>query len=1318
MSRLRILVLAWSMMLALSVCTAASQEPKKVLVVAEGKTDITSFAIGDGRQLATLLGHFHTSTTVIGVEDYVPGSLGRYDYVFYVGFHARNVVPRKFLDDVIKATVPVVWIHTGFAEFSASHNAARVYGFSVDHIDSTSGFHTVEHGPDRFTKEEPNLNIVAIAKPAQVEVIATAYAEKTKRRVPYMVRSGNLLYIADCPFASATPADRYILFADLLHDILGEKHEVSHSAIIRIEDVNPMEDPDRLRDVADVLSERGIPFLVGVSPFYVNPGEGLRVSLSDKPEIVDALKYMVRNGGTIVMHGVTHQYKGVTGADFEFWDESTGRPIVGESEEAIRRKLEMGIQEFMKNGLSPLLWETPHYTASFLLYNVIGDYFSAAMEQRLSIEHADYSQFFPYVIRRDLFGQMLYPENLGYVPLLPSTDSSRVYVLEMIRNARANLTVRDGFAASFFHAFVDLSLLKELVDSVQAMGYTYIDVREGVHRVQTHDRAILTGSQEFSVTLADQYLVETMTDRNGEIVRRTVSETRLTGKTVRNVDLEPGEVYRAEPSEFKERQQSTLEKVVYHVKRTVGELVSDDETWSEARPLILWNQYARGAAYNDQASLAAVFASVSIPVDTVFVGQPISPSPYNLLIVPFSFVDSLKLEEYDALVRWVENGGALITDSRNYLVEEFGIRFGATELKVNRVTDRLFPEEQIAWRTPELITRFEIDDVDEVFCSDNATDVPLVTGKTFGKGKVIFIATRFDPHTQLGYSHYPYFLEYVRTYLGLTPVLRREALEMYFDPGFRNNQSIEHLIQLWVKHGIRRIHVAGWHTYPKYTYDYKRLLTLAHANGILVYAWLEPPQVSQKFWQEHPEWREKNYLGEDVRPSWRYPVALTDPRCVSALTEDYIGFLRQYDWDGVNLAELYFEAGRGFRDSTLYTPMHSSAREELRKQYNLDAARIFDPRSAVYWRTHPEVRETITAYRVEKLEDLYRRLLHAFSEIEKNRDGFEVIVTAMDSYGSPELREYIGVDMQSIIRLQKEFGFALQVEDPEHRWSTDPMRYVGIGKQYEALLGSPEQLMLDLNILAFRKPDVLTPFPTRIQTGTESFHLVRASALGAPRATIYAESSVNPQDLPFLASAYAGTVEMTRAGEVYTLEAPHHFTLRFPPEVKGIDLDGSLLAPVRDNLYLIPAGRHTVKPVSDAGGGLSSHQFNPRLLSVTGNLLTVQYGMRSASFSYVSDGRCLVTVNREPHALIVDGHSTPFYSMKGNDGYTLFLPPGRHAVYLEAGDAFSYGVNLTSFWSSTAIALFGLVSVAALLLMYGVVLLRRRMVLTGRKPLP
>jgi hypothetical protein len=100
--------------------------------------------------------------------------------------------------------------------------------------------------------------------------------------------------------------------------------------------------------------------------------------------------------------------------------------------------------------------------------------------------------------------------------------------------------------------------------------------------------------------------------------------------------------------------------------------------------------------------------------------------------------------------------------------------------------------------------------------------------------------------------------------------------------------------------------------------------------------------------------------------------------------------------------------------------------------------------------------------------------------------------------------------------------------------------------------------------------------------------------------------------------------------------------------------------------------------------------------------------MRTVSLEYVSGGRCLLSLNREPRELTVDDVKHPFAVLKGNDCYTIALPTGRHRVTLIAGDTFSYGVNLTSFWSTTAIAYFGLVAVGMLLLMYIVVRVRRR----------
>ncbi len=596
---------------------------KKILIVVEGNTDIKSFSFADGRQLQQLMGHFNTKTTLIGVNQYTNDELNNFDFIFYIGYKLKNKVPDVFLNDVLATKKPVTWIYTGFLEFSRSHDLKKALGFNVTDYDSITGFDAVKSGGRIFMKGDYHTSIINIFDKKGVQVLATTYSTKKKKEFPYIVKSKNFIYVADSPFAYADENDRYLLFADMLHDILGEQHRESHSAIIRIEDISPMDNPDKLRDIADFLSGRGIPFAVGVIPFYVNPGEGIRVSLSDKPDLVDALKYMVKNGGTIIMHGSTHQYKGITASDFEFWDEVTNKPIRDESEAAISRKIELGIQEFMKNGLYPVIWETPHYTASILLYKTIAKYFSTCMEQRLAIEDFDHSQFFPYIINHDIYGQRIIPENLGYVPLDPDENISRKAVQEIIQGAKTNLAVRDGFAACFFHEFLDIDLLKELVDGVTALGYTYIDLREQTNWVKTKDRVILTGSQSYTVNLEEQYLVEAYYARNGEIKEKIHSDKKINGLISKNIELKPGEFYRAEPSEFVEHELTFMEKVSNSARKIFKNIFVSNENWNIARPVILWNPIAKGAAYNDQASFASVFRSVNINVDTIFLGQKI-----------------------------------------------------------------------------------------------------------------------------------------------------------------------------------------------------------------------------------------------------------------------------------------------------------------------------------------------------------------------------------------------------------------------------------------------------------------------------------------------------------------------------------------------------------------------------------------------------------------------------------------------------------------------------------------------------------------------
>jgi len=1274
---------------------------KSVLILVEGDYNLgpKSYATGQGRQLEQLLGHFNTTIKIDGVNNYKTHEIEKYDFIFYVGYSQFNQVPDNFCSDIVHTKKQIIWVNSGFIDFCKKQDIEKTYGFSVKHNENASVFNMVKAGNVMYEKGTSDINYVQIKNIKSVEVWATAISIKKKMETPYMVKSGNLIYVADLPFLGATENDRYLYFSDKLHDILGEPHPEHHQAIIRIEDVTPMHNPDKLREIADYFSEQGIPFLVGVVPIYVNPTEDRRVKLTERPEMVDALKYMVKNGGSIVMHGVTHQYRGISTDDFEFWDGVAQKPINDENEEDIVKKIEMGLDEFIKNGIYPIAWETPHYTASEKTYQVVSRYFSTAVEQRMTIENFDYGQYFPYIINKDIYGQKIYPENLGYVPLNSNIDSSRAVVRRIIKGAEMIHHVRDGVASCFFHPFLKIELLKQLIEGFKGLGYSFIDLSDNVNWVKTHDKIILTGSQFYSLKIDNSYLQEIYFDTIGNITKKLFSQERINGIMVKKISLKPGEMYLAEGIDYHIKEPTFKDKFLRPIFNTYADLVGPHE-WKEARVCIYWNQFARGAAYYDQSSFAEIFKSININVDTIFIGQDLHLKKNNLLIVPYASVDSLTYFDINKIIRFVKNGGNLITDRKNKLIEKFGIKFFNAESKIQSIRDNYFPQEYISWKYSQLVNKFDYNDDDEIFCEDASTSLAVAIGRNFGQGKIIYFNTAFDPNTPFGYSNYPYALEYVKKFFQLLPVFRRENLDVYFDPGLRQTTSIENLVKIWVKQGIRIIHISGWHQYLKYNYDYQRAIKLAHANGILVYAWLEPPQVSQKFWEKHPEWREKNYKNEDVRPSWRYPVALTDEKCVNALISQYISFLKAYDWDGVNIGELNFEAGKGFESPNLFTPMHLSAREEFKNIYGFDLKEIFNPLSPYYWKLNNNAKQDVINYRINKITSIHDILLKAITNFSKSKKGFTIIVTFYDTYFSPEMKEYHGISSDKIIELQKKYGFLIQPEDPQSKWSTEPSRYLEFGRYYSKKLKDSTKLLIDLNILTFRKKQEVTPFPTLLQTGLESYQLINAASLAAPRFTIYSEATCNPQDLSFFAYSSSGPVRYRNTSDGYEVNSPYSFVLQLPKDIKVIDVDDQSVMGYRENKFIIPAGIHTIDCNINNIPGFSTVELQPQLLSFTGNILDVNYEMRKLTFDYDCTEKALVSLNSKPASIQVDGQNFSFDVLKGNDCFTIFLPVGKHSVKIETGDKFTYGISITSLWSISAIAIYGTFAACALIMMF------------------
>ncbi len=218
-----------------------------------------------------------------------------------------------------------------------------------------------------------------------------------------------------------------------------------------------------------------------------------------------------------------------------------------------------------------------------------------------------------------------------------------------------------------------------MIDKIEKLGYTFLNVKEDINSVKSKKEILLSGTQNFSLVVDDQYLTETYFNQDGRVKKKNIVDKRIIGTVSKKIILKPGEYYKAELTEFIKSEPGFLENIFQNVSQKYDEIFDIEENWSDPRVVILWNHFARGAAYNDQASLASVFQSVNVVVDTIFSNQLIDLKKYNLLIVPYASVEPLKPTDYNIITNFVKSGGNIITDTKNYLSEELGIKYTSTQ---------------------------------------------------------------------------------------------------------------------------------------------------------------------------------------------------------------------------------------------------------------------------------------------------------------------------------------------------------------------------------------------------------------------------------------------------------------------------------------------------------------------------------------------------------------------------------------------------------------------------------------------------------------
>lgn len=456
---------------------AAEKEPIKSqkLLIVYAEQSVQEKAI----MLANLSGHFRIAAELVSLTDLTIDRTEKAAFVIFISSSSPNM--RKIAQDRLwSLKVPTLWI--GEPPGEQERNPGVV---------SAVRYHFKEQ---TYTeRSSPVFRLPELGE--STETVVLAEASDGDRTVPLLISAGNRWFFLSQQLFGIPGK----ILEDGLHDFFGEAHEERHEGFIRIEDVHPYVEPERLIKIADLLYERNITYMVAVIPVYVNPITGEHIQMGQRPEFVRALKYMSDHGASIIMHGYTHQYRtSETGEGFEFWDSIQDSPVDDE-ETYTKDKLERGIAELLYNGIVPVAFEPPHYTMSQAGYRLLSQYFSTLVAQ-LQVSDRTYllTQQPPYRLDSERHGLHVIPETIGYVlnqpgyPELMRTEIEKMFM------------VRDSVIGGFFHPYLPIEKLAELLDIMHQYPLHYIDLNIENNRVSADFAEITSSLDGIQVNVIDR----------------------------------------------------------------------------------------------------------------------------------------------------------------------------------------------------------------------------------------------------------------------------------------------------------------------------------------------------------------------------------------------------------------------------------------------------------------------------------------------------------------------------------------------------------------------------------------------------------------------------------------------------------------------------------------------------------------------------------------------------------------------------------------------------------------------------------------------
>ncbi|MFJ5965630.1 DUF2334 domain-containing protein [Bacillus sp. NPDC093026] len=452
----------------------------------------------DVHMLDLLAGYFPKQTTVLSDDQMSEKVVKGFQQVIYIG-EIKKTLPKQTVNALNKSKRLI----------AIGYNAEQLNPFSKLTFHKQDHVNQIRHTHEK-TYRQLDRSITALTvkgKGQQSEFIL----KKNQQDHPFVIQSKKgSAYIGILHVLQNNK-----LLAEVFQSLMQPSNQTT-TKYLRLGDISPVTDEKKLLELGQYLSDQHIPFLLAVTPAWIDPATGDEVTLKDRPHLVNVLKQLQSKGGSVILHGFSRTYRThESGQGFEFWDAQFDQPITSNEPKKVRskqlsksdfpsekdydayiktiqnkeeiytkEKLTEGIELLVKQGLYPLAFEVPHDAISQHGYQVISQYFSSLFGQvQLSDKTWRTSGAPPYTTTPAmLHGMTLYPEQ----PWDAKTgNADTVYQAEQILSMQHIQSPTIGLS---YQADAGIAKLTDLITHMEAIPSSeWLNLKKTKQSVQTQN---------------------------------------------------------------------------------------------------------------------------------------------------------------------------------------------------------------------------------------------------------------------------------------------------------------------------------------------------------------------------------------------------------------------------------------------------------------------------------------------------------------------------------------------------------------------------------------------------------------------------------------------------------------------------------------------------------------------------------------------------------------------------------------------------------------------------------------------------------------